>query len=67
MKNYRPEIISARSCSACNHFALDFTLDQKGKVRADTFRCGTDPEHLKRPVRAEVMTCDDFERRKENR
>ena len=36
MKNYRPEIISARSCSACKHFALDFTLDGKGGKSGQT-------------------------------
>lgn len=64
MKNYRPEILSERSCGKCRNYRILFVKEQDRygnmKTKAKGFYCGKDPKLY--PITSEVMTCDEWKR-----
>lgn len=62
MKNYRPEVLSAKSCNKCKNYRLLFgeREDRYGnrKTIVKGFYCGKDPKLY--PTTCEVMTCDEW-------
>lgn len=64
MKNYRPEILSERSCGKCKNYRILFGKEQDRygnmKTKAKGFYCGKDPKLY--PITSEVMTCDEWKR-----